>query len=140
MSKFRRAEDAIGYYTTPTYYCAELGCDWFQETEWNVGAMAAAKRAGIKHWNAVHKAVSDMPDRSVAVIAPGTELIGRDLTSQDPEPPIGTVVSCMGNLWLRFELGWERLDGKDDPESWAKIAGNYGPVTVVTLPLSHQRP
>jgi hypothetical protein len=101
--------------------------------------MAAAKQAGIDHWNAVHGAVSDVPDRSVAAISPGMELVGRTLTAQDPQPPIGSVVSCMGNLWRRWELSWGRLDGKDDPESWTKIAGNYGPVTVVALPLPHQR-
>lgn len=60
----------------------------------------------------------------------------RILTSSDPEPPAGTVVrDCWGRTW---ELAWEdeggmwwRTDADDDPESWTKVAGNYGPVTVL---------
>lgn len=62
MSKFKRGEDAIDYYDAPTYYCGEPGCDWAQESEWNVGAMAAAKQAGIDHWNAVHGTTQGVPD------------------------------------------------------------------------------
>jgi hypothetical protein len=63
------------------------------------------------------------------------------LTSSDPEPPPGTVVrdDCgvtwerhgedEGNYWLRVDG-----DGDSDPESWTKIAGNYGPVTVLEEP------
>jgi hypothetical protein len=63
------------------------------------------------------------------------------LTSSDPEPPPGTVVrdDCgvtwerygedEGNYWLRVDG-----DGDSDPESWTKIAGNYGPVTVIEEP------
>lgn len=58
------------------------------------------------------------------------------LTAADPEPPPGAVVrdGC-GVTWRRDLDGgsvcWTRADGGGDPESWGKIAGNYGPVTVV---------
>lgn len=61
------------------------------------------------------------------------------LTLRDPEPPPGTVVrDCHGDEWRRsdedLKLWWQtRVDG--DPESWAKIAGNYGPVTVISEPV-----
>lgn len=64
--------------------------------------------------------------------------VQRVLTSADPEPPPGTIVrdSCAGE-WQRGydednEPGWVRTDiDGSDPESWFKIAGNYGPVTVL---------
>lgn len=54
------------------------------------------------------------------------------LTTANPEPPPGTIVrdSCAGT-WERGDSGWTRTDIGSDPESWAKIAGNYGPVTVL---------
>jgi hypothetical protein len=66
------------------------------------------------------------------------------LTSADPEPPAATIVrdSCGGD-WCRYggdeggyEGGyWVCEDSPDsdpaDPESWPKIAGNYGPVTLL---------
>lgn len=63
-------------------------------------------------------------------------LRARLLTASDPEPPSGTVVrdSAGGGTWEHYEDGgyWVRTDIDDcDPESWAKIAGNYGPVTVL---------
>ncbi|MDJ0342263.1 hypothetical protein QMK19_03555 [Streptomyces sp. H10-C2] len=61
-----------------------------------------------------------------------TEPDGRPLTSCDPEPPLGTMVLCLGARWINLGDGWVQADGEGDPESWAKIAGNYGPVTVVT--------
>lgn len=61
------------------------------------------------------------------------------LTSADPEPPAGTVVrDDLGREWGRDWDGgaapWTRTDGTDDPESWTKVAGNYGPVTVIEIP------
>lgn len=60
------------------------------------------------------------------------------LTSADPEPKLGTVVrDSAGVLWYRTEANygdtyWIRIDQPGgDPESWAKVAGNYGPITVV---------
>lgn len=59
--------------------------------------------------------------------------VGTVLTSADPEPPVGTLVTddC-GGTWVNSGeyLHWVRIDRGDDPESWAKIAGNYGPVTI----------
>lgn len=58
------------------------------------------------------------------------------LTAASPEPPPGTVVldDC-GDRWERsYESGWLRTGYEDgDPESWVKVAGNYGPVTVIEL-------
>ncbi len=58
------------------------------------------------------------------------------LRSTDPQPPPGTVVrDHHGGTWrLWGEDGdnlWWRTDADDDPESWTKVAGNYGPVTVL---------
>jgi hypothetical protein len=58
------------------------------------------------------------------------------LTSADPEPPPGTVVrDGLGRTWELSDEDegglWWRTDDDDDPESWTKIAGNYGPVTVL---------
>lgn len=68
--------------------------------------------------------------------APGTVL-----TSADPEPPVGTVVrdDC-GVRWVHEGAQyrpacWSRLDVDiHDPETWAKVAGNYGPVMVLATP------
>jgi hypothetical protein len=58
------------------------------------------------------------------------------LTSTDPQPPPGTVVrDDLGRTWERCdELDggyWWRTDTDEGPESWTKVAGNYGPVTVL---------
>ena len=55
------------------------------------------------------------------------------LSAGDPEPPPGTVVrDATGWEWYRSEEGDYWLSEKSgDPESWTKIAGNYGPVTVL---------
>lgn len=61
----------------------------------------------------------------------------RILTSSDPEPPDGTIVlDASGTKWELYadEGYWLRTEGDDDcadPESWTKVAGNYGPVTVL---------
>lgn len=60
------------------------------------------------------------------------------LTSTDEEPPIGTTVhDAKGRTWVRVavERGWQMHDDdgspiNDDPESWIRVAGNYGPVTA----------
>lgn len=58
-----------------------------------------------------------------------------NLTAADPEPPAGTVVrDATGCEWWRSDEGdyWLRQKADyADPESWVKIAGNYGPVTVL---------
>lgn len=67
---------------------------------------------------------------------------GAVLTSTDPEPPAGSVVrdDC-GVLWENDghrPACWVRPDLVEqsihDPETWTKIAGNYGPVTVIETP------
>jgi hypothetical protein len=54
------------------------------------------------------------------------------LTASDPEPPIGSIVEDdTGVEWFNAGSYWLRLDNLDsDPESWTKVAGNYGPVTL----------
>ncbi|MFE5140338.1 hypothetical protein ACFRDV_22120 [Streptomyces fagopyri] len=56
------------------------------------------------------------------------------LTAAHPEPPAGTVVrDACGREWECSQDGttvWRQAGG-GDPESWTKIAGNYGPVTVL---------
>jgi hypothetical protein len=67
--------------------------------------------------------------------------VGEILTSADPEPPEGTVVrdDC-GTLWTSDgpqyrPACWTRPDAEvHDPETWVKVAGNYGPVTVIETP------
>jgi len=64
------------------------------------------------------------------------------LTSNDPEPPVGTVVrDCYGDLWRReppdpprdwFLIEPDGSFDNADPETWTRIAGNQGPVEVVT--------
>jgi len=61
--------------------------------------------------------------------------VGRALTSSDPQPPVGTVVrdDC-GQRWVNsgcYPSAWMPLDDGDDSESWTKVAGNYGPATVI---------
>lgn len=61
---------------------------------------------------------------------------GRTLTALDPEPPPGTLVrdDC-GVEWVNDGYRpccWVQADAEvHDPESWTKVAGNYGPVTVI---------
>ncbi|MBD0743576.1 hypothetical protein BG418_18555 [Streptomyces sp. CBMA152] len=63
-------------------------------------------------------------------------MVDRVLTASDPEPPAGTVVrdDC-GTIWKNdghYPACWVEPDADvHDPESWTKIAGNYGPVTVI---------
>ena len=57
------------------------------------------------------------------------------LTSLSPEPAVGSIVrDPMGARWIReFEAGagWRMLaQPAGDVESWTKVAGNYGPVTL----------
>jgi hypothetical protein len=59
-------------------------------------------------------------------------------TSAEPEPPAGTVVldDC-GLTWINsgyYPAAWMRTDDEGDPETWTKVAGNYGPVTVLKRP------
>jgi hypothetical protein len=71
--------------------------------------------------------------------------LGDILTAADPEPPRGTVVrdDC-GILWQndgpRYRPAcWTQVDAEvHDPETWRKIAGNYGPVTVTHVPGARQ--
>lgn len=58
------------------------------------------------------------------------------LTSRDPEPPAGSLVrDACGLEWERDWDGgnacWSHPDGDGDHETWSKIAGNYGPVTLL---------
>lgn len=65
------------------------------------------------------------------------------LTSADPEPGEGTIVECEdGQRWWRdathmgAACNWFTMDkltdpNRHDPESWTKVAGNYGPVKIV---------
>ena len=63
-------------------------------------------------------------------------MVDRVLTSNDPQPPAGTTVrdDC-GTVWVNdgyYPVCWIEPGAEvHDPESWRKIAGNYGPVTVL---------
>ena len=68
------------------------------------------------------------------------------LTSSDPQPGWGVIVRDVdGREWENTggEEGswanWQQTDAtQPDPETWIKVAGNYGPVTLVyptSLPL-----
>lgn len=65
-------------------------------------------------------------------------MVGQRLTSSDPEPPEGThVVDDCGVEWENDGYRpccWVRPDlveqGIHDPETWTKVAGNYGPATI----------
>lgn len=56
------------------------------------------------------------------------------LTPDDPEPGIGSVVvDSLRDYWRREPSGWILMNGRgSDPESWHKVAGNYGPAQLVT--------
>lgn len=64
--------------------------------------------------------------------------IGAQMTSNDPEPPVGTIVAAAGGDWTRMDdvegdaRNWvaDGDRGSQDPESWTKVAGNYGPAIV----------
>lgn len=88
------------------------------------------------------------PDRGVTVLgrtfvdAVPLPTVGRLLTAASPEPPSGTIVRGLGaERWERHPDGgscsWFRIDDEGrpfgDPESWTKVAGNYGPVSVEKL-------
>lgn len=63
---------------------------------------------------------------------------GTQLNERDPEPGLGCVVATVDGVeWEHVEgtYGrdyWVRVDDPaGDPESWIKVAGNYGPVRLV---------
>lgn len=58
--------------------------------------------------------------------------VGDVLTTADPQPPVGTIVLCLGEKWGNVGEYWVAMD-RDGQESWNKIAGNYGPVTVLAV-------
>lgn len=65
----------------------------------------------------------------------------RELTSSDPEPPPGTTVETEGGTrWTRYPDMWpgswlmDEFAPEGDPETWRKVAGNYGPVRIVRRP------
>jgi hypothetical protein len=65
-----------------------------------------------------------------------TPQVGAELTSRDPEPPEGSIVTCLGRQWQHDgdeyrPSCWSCDDYPNDPETWTKISGNYGPVTLV---------
>lgn len=59
--------------------------------------------------------------------------VGDILTTADPEPPVATIVECLGEKWGNLGEYWVAMDRDGGPETWNKIAGNYGPVTVVAV-------
>lgn len=74
-------------------------------------------------------------------------------TSTDPELPPGSIVKdAKGDLWTRdydTPIGgrhaWHPIDDRgeprnDDPESWTRVAGNYGPVTMLAQVLLRDSP
>lgn len=49
------------------------------------------------------------------------------------EPPVGSIVrDNFGRRWWHCPEGyWAQVDADDDPESWVKVSGNYGPVVIL---------
>ncbi|MDQ1537717.1 MAG: hypothetical protein QOE58_2110 [Actinomycetota bacterium] len=75
--------------------------------------------------------------RASAMTAEGGGSLPR-LTSNDPEPRVRSLVRDKhGRLWRRWPEGhWlrEHVSGAawdGNPASWSKVAGEYGPVTLV---------
>lgn len=70
-------------------------------------------------------------------ISPDPYPVGAVLTSSDPEPCGGHAVrDDSGQIWGRlgdYEHGsnWYMYPDGADYETWTKVAGNYGPVTVI---------
>ncbi len=76
--------------------------------------------------------------------------VGAQLTSSDPEPTGGTIVeaACCADRWYRshdyegpanwFLMRDDDVDAFCDPDTWTKVAGNYGPVTVVEAPDAYE--
>lgn len=62
---------------------------------------------------------------------------GAELTSRDPEPPEGSIVTAIGRTWEHdgdeyWPACWSSWSGTDgDHQSWIKVAGNYGPAVLV---------
>lgn len=67
-------------------------------------------------------------------LAPGAYLV---LSSMNREPGVWSVVrDSLGRLWESdgiYPCAWTMVESDSDPESWTKVAGNYGPVEVVKL-------
>lgn len=86
--------------------------------------------------------MTDLAARVLAAIEE-TERIARGdlLTSADPEPPPGTTVELFDGqeLWTRHADMWpgswlrHGFEETGDPETWTKVAGNYGPARVIRL-------
>ena len=72
------------------------------------------------------------------------------LTSEDPEPGHDvTVQDCHGDKWRRTDgnfnggggANWQQEKPEDsDPESWTRVAGDYGPVRIVPEPVDPRAP
>jgi hypothetical protein len=66
--------------------------------------------------------------------------VSEKLTSSDPQPGLGAIVRDIdGREWENTggEEGswrnWQQTDvTQTDPETWVKVAGNYGPVTLIS--------
>lgn len=54
-----------------------------------------------------------------------------ELWASDPEPPVGSHVIAVGTIWVRQPEGYWIAEDSDEPESWTKVAGNYGPAVLV---------
>lgn len=94
---------------------------------WCPCCLSGSVVAQVSTWG---RAMSRAADHAAAPRHAGTVL-----SSADPQPPEGTVVrDDLGRSWVNdgyYPVCWVRVGATvHDPESWGKIAGNYGPVTV----------
>jgi hypothetical protein len=59
------------------------------------------------------------------------------LTASDPEPPAGAVVvTAGGSRYVNDGPEYAPANWSSDagePETWLKVAGNYGPVRLVSI-------
>lgn len=107
-------------WAVPPVQCPDAGVDWRGPRPDGSCSVAAEET---------------VPDNRAPAVAEHL-MAGRRLTAADPEPPKGTVVvdDC-GVTWENDGYRpccWIRPEAtQHDPETWRKIAGNYGPVTVV---------
>jgi hypothetical protein len=81
---------------------------------------------------------------------PGWRVEWTLLTSEDPEPGHDvTVQDCHGDKWRRTDgnfnggggANWQQEKPEDsDPESWTRVAGDYGPIRIVPEPVDPRAP
>lgn len=93
----------------------------------------------VRSWWEVAGAERFTVSSLLPLIAP-QPVAGSIRSSNDPEPPpLTRVRDAYGDEWTRIteDMGgdgrrdWSSSNPVDDPESWTKVAGNMGPVTLL---------